>query len=156
MGKHIVTSKTHGRFTVIVDRQDDWIFEEYTVGINKLGSLFYAKVNLGKRGEQVLLHIFIMESPNVDHKNRNTLDCRRSNLRLATKAQNNKNASIRKDNTTGIKGVYLRPNGKYRAMIAVSSKLVHIGYFDTIEEAAAARREAAQKYFGEFANKEHP
>jgi hypothetical protein len=92
----------------------------------------------------------------VDHKNRNTLDCRRSNLRLATNEQNHANIKLPENNTSGVKGVYIKLDGKYQARIRVNKKLITLGTFDTIEEAAAARREAAQKYFGEFANKEHP
>ena len=58
-------------------------------------------------------------------------------------------SKIRNDNNTGIKGVFpvKRKNSiKYRASIGISNKQYHLGYFDTVEEAAAARRAGEEKY----------
>jgi len=86
----------------------------------------------------------------VDHANRNSLDDRWSNLRIATCSQDQAN----KGATPGRKlpkGAYKRPNGKYRAIIGVKRRLIHLGSFDTAAEAHAAYIKAAKKYYGEFA-----
>jgi hypothetical protein len=70
----------------------------------------------------------------VDHKNGDHLDNRIENLRSATRSENNRNAKLRVDNTSGIKGVGLH-RGKWRARINVDNQQIHLGYFETKEEA---------------------
>ena len=62
----------------------------------------------GDRGRTVLLHRVIAGTPvgmETDHRDRDGLNNRRSNLRNATIAQNRQNAAISADNTSGVKGV---------------------------------------------------
>ena len=104
-------------------------------------------------GEQIFLHRFIMgarKGEEVDHINGSRLDCRRENLRLCTHSQNIANDGPRINNKLGIKGVDLRPNGKYRTTIRVNYKKIHVGSFVHLKEAALAYNEASRKYFGEF------
>jgi hypothetical protein len=77
-------------------------------------------------------------------------DDRWENLRPATFAQNNRNCDIRKDNKSGVRGVLVSKDGKFNPRITVDGKQIHLGYFDDIEPAALARRNAELKYFGEF------
>jgi len=88
----------------------------------------------------------------VDHKKRmNTLDNRRSNLRV-TLDQNQQNVGLRKDNTSGYKGVsWDKGTGKWNAQIAVNRKQIHLGLFTTPEAARDARDVAALDLHGEFA-----
>ena len=86
----------------------------------------------------------------VDHKNRNTLDNCRCNLRLSNKSLNGANRGIPKNNTSGFKGVYRKGN-KWRAQIKCNGERRHLGYFDTPEDAARAYDAAAVAAFGEFA-----
>lgn len=55
---------------------------------------------------------------------------------------------VRKDSKTGIPGVYLDKWGKYVARIGASGKKHLLGRFDTIEEAAEARKKAEAYYWG--------
>ncbi|MBK6616815.1 MAG: hypothetical protein IPG31_00025 [Nitrosomonas sp.] len=56
-------------------------------------------------------------------------------------------------NTSGVRGVHLdKRSQKWIAYICVQGKQLHLGRFDTIEKAAAARHVAAKEYFGEFCN----
>ena len=98
------------------------------------------------------LHRFLLKPQKdyvVDHINGDTLDNRRSNLRVCTHTQNMFNQKLRSNNTTGVKGV-TRCGNKYRATIRVNRKDIHLGMYNTLEEAKEKRIEAEKKYFGEF------
>jgi hypothetical protein len=72
-------------------------------------------------------------------------------LRLCTLSQNQYNRSLRKTNTSGFKGVDDKNAKRFRARIWHERKSIHIGYFDTREEAANAYNIAASKLQGDFA-----
>jgi hypothetical protein len=88
----------------------------------------------------------------VDHKNVIPDDDRWDNLREATEAQNRRNVHAYRNNTTGFKGVsYMKKLGKFRATITFNWKQMHIGVFDSAEEAHQAYSAKAYELFGEFA-----
>lgn len=88
-----------------------------------------------------------------DHRNGNTLDNRRDNLRLATHAQNTQNSRISTRNTSGYKGVsYVKADNAWRASICVNGEKKNIGQFRTPEDAYNAYCKAAIDLHGEFAN----
>lgn len=89
----------------------------------------------------------------LDHINGKRDDNRIANLRLATRAQNNRNAVVRKDSSHGYKGVTKAHHGsRWVARIQVDGRRVGLGTFPTMEAAHAAFIAAAAKYHGEFAN----
>ena len=91
----------------------------------------------------ILLHRVILGTNSiVDHINGNRLDNRKSNLRIATKSQNQMNVNY--------KGVY-EVNNKYIAKIKLNGKQVHLGCFCYEEEALYARWYAERLLFKEFA-----
>ena len=73
----------------------------------------------------------------VDHINRNKLDNRRTNLRLITHPANMRNLNGR--GPSGIAGVRQRESGRWQARVVVLYREVHLGTYDTFEEAVAAR-----------------
>lgn len=90
----------------------------------------------------------------IDHVNLDKADNRISNLRLATQSQNQHNTTVRRTNKLGVKGVYLKRfesgNVAYATKICVNRKVIHIGYFSSIEEAKAAYDKASLELRGEF------
>lgn len=89
----------------------------------------------------------------IDHRDLNKTNDKWDNLREATKAQNEYNTPIRKNNKTGFKNVCLDSrSGKYRAYITKDYKQKQIGLFLTAEEAFNAVKQAYPKYHGDFAN----
>jgi len=88
----------------------------------------------------------------IDHINRIRNDDRWENLRPANRTENNQNQGIRKNNTSGHKGIsWHKAAKKWSARIDVNKKRINLGLFTTIEEAVAARKDAELKYFKEFA-----
>lgn len=88
----------------------------------------------------------------VDHVDLDTLNNCRSNLRLATFAQNSCNSKPRSDNTSGYKGVvWDKAKERWRAQIHCDGKCIFLGYFDVPETAYVAYCDSALKYQGEFA-----
>jgi hypothetical protein len=85
-----------------------------------------------------------------DHINGNGLDNSRGNIRLATKSKNAMNAKTSRRNKIGLKGV-APAKKKWGAFIKVKNKTIHLGTYDTPEEAHEAYKRAAIEHFGEFA-----
>lgn len=124
----------------------------------------YHSVRLYKYGigTTVTVHKFVATAfiPNqngksfVDHIDNNNLNNNVSNLRRCTHQENNRNQSIRKNNTSGIKGVYrVQDSNKLKAQITINGNNKHLGYYTSSEEAKEARQKASKLYFGEFQNK---
>lgn len=86
----------------------------------------------------------------IDHIDGDTGNNRLANLRECTMTQNKGNSRSYKNNTSGVKGVH-QVRGRWRSYVQCGRKRVHIGYFDTKEEAAAAYIKKAKELFGEFA-----
>ena len=109
------------------------------------------------REKNVLLQNMIMNLNSsreqmVDHKDRNTLNNRKSNYRFCTNTENSRNSSKPKHNTSGVKGVYWhKARNKWQAQIKVNQKQTYIGIFKDKTNAILAYNKAARKHFGEFA-----
>lgn len=87
------------------------------------------------------LYFGVWPQGDVDHINGDTADNRKSNLRVVSKSENQRNQKLSKASTTGFGGVsFYKKTGRYRAQVKVAGRSIHLGEFDTAEEAAAARR----------------
>lgn len=113
---------------------------------------YYAVRREGDR--QVFMHREVMNAPegiDVDHKNNNGLHNTRKNLRLATPSENLRNRGKPSNNSTGYKGVSRqRGRRKFRALIHVNGKKIHLGWFEDPREAALVYDRAVRKYHGKF------
>jgi hypothetical protein len=150
---------TQGKYTIVDADVYEWASNFKWHAANWKNG-FYAtrapKMVNGYRGSKIALHREIMKAvpgQMVDHINGDTLDNRRVNLRICDNTQNQRNSRLGKNNTSGYKGAgWHKIHKKWVGRIKVNNKLIHLGYFNTVIEAAKAYDEAAIKYFGEFAN----
>lgn len=149
-----VIELTRGKVAV-VDDADFSELGQYNWCCTKNGYAIRAKRENGKT-TWVYMHREIMNPPEgfqVDHINRNRLDNRRENLRLATRAQNMQNSVKKFDNKSGFKGVHKHSrNNSWIAQISFNGKMTHLGSFKTAEEASLAYNAAALRLHGDFAN----
>ena len=148
----------------IVSPEDYYRVRQYNWGISGNDREFYAvrniKVGPGKT-KMVSLHREIMKVPKgmqVDHRNHNTLDNRRSNLRPARRCDNIHNRRKRRTKTISpYMGVHIdRETERYVARIGNEGKRIWLGSYATEEAAARAYDEAARKFHGEFARLNFP
>lgn len=111
-----------------------------------------------QNGKILRFHRFIMNCPDgmvVDHINHNKTDNRKTNLRICTSSENNKNIKIRTNNKSGYPGVSTNKSGKkWVARIGCDNQDFYLGTFDNKEDAIKAKKEAEEKLFGEYAYKE--
>lgn len=146
-----VVAKTSSGTEFYLDIDDVGILENYCFNLIPDGYLLAYDCNSRKF---VYLHRLIVSCPDdmvVDHINGDVLDNRKSNLRIATRQQNNMNRRVSSNNTSGVTGVsFCRSYNKWQSTISVNGKMIHLGLFSNIEDAVAARRAAEERYFGEY------
>lgn len=105
----------------------------------------YAKRNgmmiNGVPGKKVFLHRQIMnlkpfDGLEVDHKNRNGMDCRKGNMVATTRSKNLLNSKTHSRSKTKVKGVsWNKHAGKYVAQMSINGRQTYLGYFRTIRQA---------------------
>lgn len=119
---------------------------------NKYTKSFYAYANTTVDGTKttVAMHRIVAcakKGEFVDHDNHQTLDNRRSNLKVTTRFGNGKNLRLKTSNTSGFCGVHwCKNNNKWRAIITVDGARLHLGVFEDKADAIAARKQANIKY----------
>lgn len=107
-------------------------------------------------GKTTYLHRMINKTPSgkiCDHKDGNTLNCKRENLRVVTALQNRLNASKIPNSKSKYKGVYVKNNRKNKYYSLVQRQglpALFFGYFYTEEEAADAYNNKMKELYGEY------
>jgi hypothetical protein len=150
----IIDDKKFGRVEVLCDADDYDRIKEHRWYMSSNG---YVRTALWFSGKQkiIFLHRLVMECPEglySDHINRIRTDCRKVNLRICTRLENNRNLSKTENETTSkYKGVY-KHKDKWAASITVNYNKIALGLFKSQEEAALAYNKAAVEYFGDFAS----
>lgn len=131
------------------DLEDYDLIKDYCWRIDKVGYVVSRMLNNNKT---ISLHRLLYPNTElVDHKNHKKYDNRKSNLRPATASQNNMNSPLKINNVSGVTGVsWHKLREKWRAVITVNKKQIHLGLFTCFEDAVKARKEAEEKYFGEW------
>lgn len=145
---------TQGKYAIVDVDLFDWL-NQWKWCTQKCIDTYYAirKKRVGKKVFIIYMHRQIMGlSPGddkiTDHKNRDGLDNRLSNLRVVNKSTNSQNHGGHKHNTSGYNGVcWAKLRHKWLARITASRKVIHLGYFDNIEDAIIARRLGELKYW---------
>lgn len=145
-------------FVAFVDDEDYELCVVYNWSLKPGGNgSLYAARWVGN-DQHVTLHNFLMnpkEGEEVDHVDRNGLNCQRYNMRLGTRGQNMANREM-PENISGYRGVYPNRIGTWVASIRHNKVLYHLGTHETPEEAARAYDEAARELHGEFATLNFP
>lgn len=154
---------TQGQVTLVDVEDYDWLSQwKWNAWHSPKNDSWYAvrtepNPGPGSRRRNIWMHREILglkpgDSRTGDHiETVLTLDNRRHNLRVATPQQQCCNQRLRKDNTSGFKGVSLnKRSGRYAAYTAKNGSLVWHGSFATPEEAAAKRAQEAARAYGEF------
>jgi hypothetical protein len=186
----VIESKKNGTFVVLYDEEDEELIKAHTwsAQLKPNGKVYVAttlpadpnsddwyygiRTEKGREGKPYrrrrnhtkMLHALIMNTPKgmfTDHINGDPLDNRRSNLRICTISENNRNAPNHVDGTSGYKGVCYMKDGlnfkrgknakRWRAVVNYNKKVHYLGTFATAEEAARAYDAKALELHGEYA-----
>ncbi len=146
---------TRSQITIVDDADyDQLVVHEWKAYRDHRTGKYYA----GRRsqGRVITLASAVLGTPpaglEIDHKNGDGLLNTRSNLRFATRTEQQRNRRKQKNNTSGFKGVdWFKKLHKWRAKIKVNRVQRLIGYYDSKEAAAKAYDNQALELFGDFA-----
>lgn len=109
----------------------------------------------GQKSKVHFMHRYILNAKpgmTIDHINGNSLDNRKSNLRICSQQQNVWNMKKPRHNTSGYKGVsWDKERKRWAAYIKINKKKIYLGRFMSIKAAKEAYNKAAIKLYGEFA-----
>lgn len=146
---------TKGKFALVDDCDFDRV-SAFKWQAAADGNTYYAQMVVD--GHSIRMHRFILgvrRGVGIDHKNRNGLDNRRENIRVATQSQNNHNRPAQKrpwkkhSEYKGLTWAYGPSCWQVRIMVDGRRRL--IGYFKDEAEAARAYNAAAREMCGEYA-----
>lgn len=137
------------------DLEDFDKISQYCWCFNSKGYL-HANARAGG-GKDILFHRLVTDCPEglkPDHVGgaKTKYDNRKSNLRIVNTSENNSNIPVRSNSTSGVTGVsWNKSQEKWIAYITKSKKRIYLGSFLNLEDAIQVRKEAEEKYFGEYA-----
>lgn len=140
----------------VIDDEDAEKVMQYRWRLFKRPHTYYAVTDLRENNIRTFLplHTLILDiAPplEADHKDRNGLNCVRSNLRIATKSQNLANRVMPQGpKGSGYRGVSQK-GSRYYTKISVNKQIIRLGGFTDPVAAAVAYDVAAKEYYGDFA-----
>ena len=153
---------TQGQFAKVDDEDYDFLMKWKWYALKSTTDHYYA-VRKGKQSDGlrnrnlIRMHQEVMpyvKGMVIDHIFHDTLDNRKSELRVCTVSQNGMNRVISYNNKSGYKGVsWHKKRRKWRANIKANGVKIELGCFDTKEEAYKSYCEAGRKIHGDFFNK---
>lgn len=132
-------------FSTVVDATDWPRVESYTWCIFNAQTKWPYAVTARPGGHgRIMLHRLLLDAPahlHVDHRDCNTLNNCRANLRLVTPTENKANQRAFAGSSSRFRGVFRHPNGRWRVVVMARGKRQYLGYFgNEIEAAHAADR----------------
>jgi hypothetical protein len=152
---------TKGMSTLVDDEDFNYLNQWKWYAHNRRNKYYAARSNWikieGKNYcETISLHRVLLnvidKSIFIDHKDGNSLNNQKTNLRIATTSQNNRNAISRKNSSSKYLGVSFRKDcGKWRGIISHNKKNYSLGTFINEVDAAVAYNNKAILLHGEFA-----
>lgn len=139
----------------LVDDEDFEKLSKYKWRADRGNSTFYA-ARLVEKGRNIRMHRQILgvtdPKMDVDHKNGNGIDNRRSNLRVCSRSLNNANRAVQSNSGSGIKGVFWdKERNKWQVKIGYERKVFNLGRFSDLTTAVKAYNDKAKELFGDFA-----
>lgn len=119
--------------------------------ISKKKNKYYVVSGNIRDNTYIYLHTFILNSDiadgyEIDHKDGNSLNNRRSNLRVVTRIENIQNSNARIDNKIGIRGI-VKSRNVYKCDFSFDNARYYFKDWPTIEQAVYCRK-YAEEYFG--------
>jgi len=155
-------SLTKGKIALVNDEDYYWVSQWNWFAV-KISGIWYARRSKKKgtlrncESFEIYLHRVITRCTNklltVDHRDHNGLNCQKNNLRVCTKAENNRSSSSQKDSSSKYLGVsYDIQRKKWRAQYMFDGKKILAKRYNSEEEAARAYDIIALEHAGEFAN----
>lgn len=142
-------------FKTMVDNADFAELSKYKWHVAEGGGKHYAVRSVKTKGkvQTVRMSRLITGAPKglqVDHINGDSLDNRRSNLRIVTILQNTRNRKKTKNKTSGYLGVtWYKSLNKWVAYVKINGKNISLGYHCCLRDAVKARNEGVKKHYGE-------
>lgn len=143
----ICTTSKDDKFIIDVDDYEK--IKDYTWRISNNGYVVTTR-----NRKVILLHRLIMNPKGnliVDHINHNKKDNRKNNLRICSMSNNNMNKSKLRSNTSGVTGVTWNEKMEcWVSQIGLNNNTIILGYNSNFNKAVKVRKEAEEKYFGEY------
>jgi hypothetical protein len=153
MAASVTIPLTRG-LVAVLDSDDLALAISYTWCAVRGRNTYYAQTRLSG-GKTIFMHRMLVDASKcqeVDHRDGDGLNNRRTNLRVCTPAQNRHNTQGREDSSSCYKGVSWNKNARrWHAQIKHGSSRLHLGYYVDEWAAALAYNTAALRFFGEYA-----
>lgn len=144
---------TQGQYAIIDD--EDYAFINQWKWYFNNGGYAVRDIRVNGKRTALYMHRFIMNTPknmDTDHRDGNTLNNKRINLRVCTHAENLWNQKVSIKGTSKYRGVYFEKSRlQWSANISSKDRTIHLGRFNNEVDAARAYNEKAKELRGEFA-----
>jgi len=150
-----VIELTKGKVTIVSDMSYEKVKNYKWYAENKPRDCYAVRISpmVNGRRHVIYMHRQILgleykDSKIADHINRITLDNRNENLRVVSKATNQRNCNLKRHNTSGINGVHWdKSRNKWLAFINFDNGFINLGRFVELNNAIEARKQAELKYW---------
>lgn len=140
-----------------------WWIKKPSQNVNAGDEAFTADANGYRRGKfrgrpffahRVGWFLHYGEQPpvGIDHINGDTSDNRPENLRAACHRLNNRNSRVRKDSSTGVKGIRVSRHSTFQGKVRLDGKMYYTAWYPDIAEAEIAVRQLREQLHGDFTN----